>query len=106
MFSWSYHFKLDYSEPAIITQPGGCHCPPHVYDPVRPTKLTRLVRLYDLASDPEESNDISDDYPELVESLLSKLSQYNQTQVEPNYPPVDPLSFPELQGDFFKPWFG
>lgn len=74
--------------------------------PVRPTKLTRLVRLYNLASDPEEKIDISDDYPELVESLLSKLSQYNQTMVEPNYPPVDPLSFPDLQGDFFKPWFG
>jgi arylsulfatase len=42
----------------------------------------RGVRLYDLASDPEESTDVSETYPDIVSALSQAAARHRETQAE------------------------
>ncbi|OWF39966.1 hypothetical protein KP79_PYT04298 [Mizuhopecten yessoensis] len=62
------------------------------------------VWLFNIAKDPVERVDLSEDYPDRVMKMLSMLQQLNETAVPCVYPPVDPNSNPELHGGWWGPW--
>ncbi|XP_008323911.2 arylsulfatase B-like [Cynoglossus semilaevis] len=66
-------------------------------DPVKP------VKLFDIIKDPEERNDLSDQFPSVVDNLLGRLYQYQKTASPIIYPRDDPRCDPSLQGAW-GPW--
>ena len=60
--------------------------------------------LFNIAEDPEERNDLSDEEPDTVKMMLDSLAQINVTAVTPFFPPKDPLANPELLGGVWGPW--
>lgn len=62
------------------------------------------VWLFNITNDPDESNDLSDIYPEVVKQLLERLAYYNSTAIPPVYPPSDPRSNPKFHGGVWGPW--
>nr|CAB3223234.1 arylsulfatase B-like [Phallusia mammillata] len=64
----------------------------------------KLVRLFDIANDPYERVEVSEKYPDIVDTLLVKLAAYNATAVPVRYPPQDPNANPKYHGDFWGPW--
>ena len=60
--------------------------------------------LFNLENDPYEHNDVSDDHPDIVKNLLTKLAAYNATAVPCIFPDVDPKSSPDLHGGAWGPW--
>lgn len=59
--------------------------------------------LYNLKEDPNEHNDISEKYPEIVKLLKEKLEEYKKDYVAPLNPPIDPKSNPKNYGGFWSP---
>ncbi|XP_053678592.1 arylsulfatase B [Anopheles nili] len=53
------------------------------------------VCLYDLESDPCEYNNLADEHPHIVQSLLARLADYNSTVVQPSNMEDDPRGAPE-----------
>ena len=66
--------------------------------------LEKNVWLFNITSDPNEHNDLSDKLPGVVHSLLSHLLQINNTAVPPRYPKNDKRSDPGLRLDVWGPW--
>ena len=62
------------------------------------------IFLFNIHDDPEERNELSSKYPDIVEMLMSRMEAYNQTAVPVSYPPPDPLSNPALHGGAWCPW--
>lgn len=60
--------------------------------------------LFNIREDPEERNELSKVYPDMVAFLMKKLSEYNATAVPVRYPAPDPASNPELHGNVWTPW--
>ncbi len=61
--------------------------------------------LFNLDTDPQETLDVSDDYPEVVEMLVSRLAAYNATAVPVCDFPRDPDGAnPDLNGGVWMPW--
>ena len=60
--------------------------------------------LFNIREDPEERNELSSAFPEMVSLLMKKLKEYNSTAVPVRYPDPDPLSKPELYGFVWTPW--
>ena len=60
--------------------------------------------LFNIREDPEERNELSDVYPEMVSFLMKKLEEYNATAVPVRYPDPDPASNPERHGNVWTPW--
>ena len=48
---------------------------------VKKDKLTKLVQLFDISKDPTEKNEISNQYPKIVNIMLAKLADYYVSQV-------------------------
>lgn len=42
------------------------------------------VRLYNITSDPEERVDLSEDHPDVVETMLKKLAKFDASMIPPN----------------------
>ena len=59
--------------------------------------------LFNIRIDPEERNELSSAFPEMVSFLMKKLKKYNATAVPVRYPDPDPLSKPELYGNVWTP---
>ncbi|XP_077997972.1 arylsulfatase B-like isoform X2 [Glandiceps talaboti] len=64
----------------------------------------KMVWLYNIASDPNEQNDLSDSLPGIVDVLLDRLAEYNDTAVPVLYPDSDPYADPSRRGGSWGPW--
>ena len=62
------------------------------------------IFLFNIHDDPEERNELSSKYPDIVGMLMSRMEVYNQTAVPVSYPPPDLLSNPALHGGAWSPW--
>ncbi|ELU01579.1 hypothetical protein CAPTEDRAFT_176799 [Capitella teleta] len=60
--------------------------------------------LFNVDADPNETNDLSAVYPQIVDQLLERLCQYNATSVPVRFPPLEPESNPAFHGGAFGPW--
>ena len=98
-----------------------CYCPSF-----RLTVRVFLLRLFNLEEDPRETEDVSDDYPHIVEKLLLKLSDYyvslltskllrkcyyviisnafKDVQATPYYPEEDPRANPKNNNGVWGAW--
>ena len=67
-------------------------------------KKTKLVRLYNVVDDPFERNEISDEHPQVVNVMLTKLADYYDVSVPPRYPAYDLRADPALGDGVWRPW--
>lgn len=67
-------------------------------------KKSKLVRLYNVVDDPFERNDISDEHPQVVNVMLTKLADYYDASVPPRYPAYDLRADPALGDGVWRPW--
>ena len=65
---------------------------------------TKNIWLFDIDKDPQEQNDLSSAYPDVVTTLLAKLAGYNATAVDCRYPALDLQSDPALGDGGWGPW--
>ena len=71
---------------------------PNLFDNINSTFL------FNIREDPEERNELSEVYPEMVSLLMKRLKEFNATAVPVRYPDPDPASKPELHGNVWTPW--
>ena len=64
----------------------------------------KLVRLYNIKEDPSERKELSNAYPEIVDSLLLKLAEYNSTAEPVSFPRRDFNADPKYHDNFWQPW--
>uniref|UniRef100_A0A665XE97 Sulfatase N-terminal domain-containing protein n=1 Tax=Echeneis naucrates TaxID=173247 RepID=A0A665XE97_ECHNA len=62
------------------------------------------IWLFNIAHDPYERQDLSDQRPDVVQRLLARLAYYNQTAVPVYFPPDDPRANPGEHGGAWVPW--
>ena len=60
--------------------------------------------LYNIRKDPCEYNNLANEMPDVVKSLLDKLNLYNKTMVEPRNKPNDPRANPRFHHGIWEPW--
>ena len=63
----------------------------------------QTVRLYDLEADPREVRDLSDQEPQLVQTILDKLRLAAKTMRKGNFEPKSVLGHPFFHGGNFAP---
>ena len=83
--------------------------PAESYFPTKPAVVNALDNinstfLFNIREDPEERNELSSVFPEMVSFLMKKLAEYNATAVPVRYPNPDPASKPKLHGNVWSPW--
>ncbi|KAH3795498.1 arylsulfatase B-like [Dreissena polymorpha] len=69
----------------------------------RHTHLKNLW-LFNITQDPNENNDLSEQEPAIVKTMLDRLQYYDSTAVPCLYPENDPLADPARHGGFWGPW--
>lgn len=84
---------------------GFCQGPPCLLPPTS-SLLTGSTWLFDVVNDPMERNDLSAQMPGLVATLLSKLQEYNATNIPQSHSPVDPEYDPSKFNNTATPWRG
>ena len=62
------------------------------------------VFLFNVANDPEERDELSEQYPDIVRDLLARIVLYNSTAVPARFPAPDPNSKPSRHGGVWVPW--
>ena len=102
------NWKLLTGNPEPAGYPSG-----HIYPPEWPkesnipelmARSASNVRLFDIASDPLEMFDQSNDRTDIVEKMLDILVQYNSTAVPVLKPKPDPNGDPDKHNGFWEPW--
>lgn len=104
-FNVSIHAAIRVMNWKLITGDPGCdkwfpkpHSNSSAYSsPVKP------VMLFNIEKDPEERNEVSDKYPSIVDSLLTRLLHYQKSALPVNYPEEDPKCDPGPDGAW-GPW--
>lgn len=92
-----------------VLSPSGCDVwfprPGHNHSNSKLSEVERQrpVRLYNIEKDPEERNDVSTQFPDIVNYLLSRLYHHQKSAVPVNYPDNDPKCDPERTGAW-GPW--
>nr|XP_019937261.1 PREDICTED: arylsulfatase B [Paralichthys olivaceus] len=98
----SYNWKL-------LTSYPGCDVwfprPDHNSSESSPSSLGQLkpVMLFDIEKDPEERVEVSDQFPSVVDYLLSRLHQHQKSALPINFPDDDPKCDPGPTGAW-GPW--
>ncbi len=85
--------------------------PPHInqgnsLQQFYPERLSKRVRLFNIAEDPTEHLEVSHEHPEIVRDMLGRLEAYHKHSTPVNFLDVDPHSNPELRGGIWQPWRG
>ncbi|XP_041804621.1 arylsulfatase I-like [Chelmon rostratus] len=62
------------------------------------------VWLFNITADPCERQDLADRRPDVVQRLLARLADYNETAVQVYFPPDDPRANPSRHGGAWVPW--
>ena len=62
------------------------------------------VFLFNVTNDPEEKKEISEQFPDVVYDLFSRIEMYNSTAVPARFPRPDPDSKPRNHGGVWLPW--
>lgn len=94
---------------SFISFPAGCDLwfprPGHNSSEWSPSKVDQLksVMLFDIEKDPEERNEVSAQFPAVVEYLLSRLNHHQKSAVPINFPDDDPKCDPAPTGAW-GPW--
>uniref|UniRef100_A0AAQ5XIA0 Sulfatase N-terminal domain-containing protein n=1 Tax=Amphiprion ocellaris TaxID=80972 RepID=A0AAQ5XIA0_AMPOC len=108
-FNVSFHAAIRSSNWKLLTGYPGCDVwfprPDHnssessssQVDPLKP------VMLFDIEKDPEERNEVSAQFPAVVEHLLTRLQQYQKSALPINFPDEDPRCDPGPSGAW-GPW--
>nr|XP_046231223.1 arylsulfatase B [Scatophagus argus]XP_046231224.1 arylsulfatase B [Scatophagus argus] len=108
-FNVSIHAAIRSSNWKLLTGYPGCDIwfprPDHNSSESRPSQVDQLkpVMLFDIEKDPEERNEVSAQFPAVVEYLLSRLYQYQKSALPINYPADDPKCDPGPSGAW-GPW--
>ena len=76
----------------------------YIPDPGDDEGKDKNVWLFNIAEDPNEHKDLSDEKPEVVKELLDLLVKFNQTAVPARYPAEDPKCDPLRHGGVWGPW--
>ena len=66
--------------------------------------MNQTVWLFNITADPYEEKDLSDQYPDVVEELINRLSVYYLDSVPVRYPRADINADPALNGGLWGPW--
>ena len=69
-----------------------------------PPYTPSLTWLFNIKTDPNERNNIADQYPDKVKELKERIEHYNATHVQQLDPPLDPMSNPDNFGGVWTPW--
>lgn len=108
-FNVSIHAAIRSSNWKLLTGYPGCDVwfprPGHNSSESSPSKVDPLksVMLFDIEKDPEERNEVSADFPEVVEYLLKRLEKHQKTALPINFPADDPRCDPGPTGAW-GPW--
>ena len=65
-----------------------------------PPTTPSLTWLFNITADPNERNNVADQYPEVVKQLKERIEYYNVTHIEQLNPPFDPKSNPSNFPDY------
>ena len=77
----------------------------HLDGSIEPPPYTpSLTWLFNIKTDPNERNNIADQYPDKVKELKARIEHYNATHIEQLDPPLDPNSNPDNFGGVWTPW--
>ena len=77
----------------------------HVNGTIEPPPYTpKLEWLFNLTADPNERNNVADQYPAKVLELKVRIEYYNSTHIEQLDPPLDPNSNPCYFKGVWTPW--
>ncbi|NXG18964.1 ARSI Arylsulfatase, partial [Grallaria varia] len=66
--------------------------------------LRKSVWLFNITADPYERYDLSEQRPDVVRTLLTRLVHYNQTAIPVRYPAENPRAHPDFNGGAWGPW--
>lgn len=108
-FNVSIHAAIRSSNWKLLTGYPGCDIwfprPGHNSSERSPSEVDPLnsVMLFDIEKDPEERNDVSAQFPTVVEYLLTRLNQYQKSAVPVTFPDEDPRCDPGPTGAW-GPW--
>uniref|UniRef100_A0A8C5UG67 Arylsulfatase family member I n=1 Tax=Malurus cyaneus samueli TaxID=2593467 RepID=A0A8C5UG67_9PASS len=64
----------------------------------------KSVWLFNITADPYERYDLSEQRPDVVRTLLTRLVHYNQTAIPVRYPAENPRAHPDFNGGAWGPW--
>lgn len=77
---------------------------PDVGQPIPdPDSPCKNLWLFDIITDPLETQDLSTQMPEMVTMMLERLAFHDSTAAEAVNPPGDPAAYPSKNG-FWRPW--
>ena len=91
--------EMNYSVKAV--RPVIVVCDPSKRSDCKPTEKPCL---FDIGSDPCEYNNMFDQKPQIVDSMIKLLAKYNSTAVEPIVRSIDPKSDPVLHHYWWDVW--
>ena len=93
---------------SLSKEHGGDICPDgwiHLDGSIEPPPYTpSLTWLFNIRTDPNERNNVADQYPEIVEMLKERIEHYNVTHVVQLDPPLDLRSDPAFFDGVWTPW--
>lgn len=70
----------------------------------RMASIRQAVWLFNISADPYEREDLADQRPDVVRTLLARLADYNRTAIPVRYPAANPRAHPDFNGGAWGPW--
>ena len=93
---------------SLVREYKGSPCPDgwvHLDGSIEPPPYTpSLTWLFNVNTDPNERNNVADQYSDKVKELKERIEHYATTHIEQLDPPLDPKSNPDNFGGVWTPW--
>lgn len=106
-FNVSIHAAIRFSNWKLLTGYPGCDVwfprPGHNSSEFSDEDPLKSVMLFDIEKDPEERNEVSAQFPAVVEYLLTRLSHHQKSALPITFPDEDPRCDPDPTGAW-GPW--